>query len=316
MFKLLERIWDVAINRIVSFLPSATELLYELDAQDRLYGVTHECNFPEEASTKPRVIQSVFEPESMSSKEIDQKILELVSSGKDIYELQIKNLKKANPDLIISQEICEVCSAYTNQVNNAMKILDKRPEVFAMNPHDIDGILSNINEISRKIHVIKKGEKLVESLKERITFCKKQVSHKPKVLAIEWIEPFYTAGHWVPEMIDIVGAKNLISKRSEHSRKMTFDEIKDSDPDIIIMMPCGFNVERTILEYNKNLRDDPDWQKLRSVKEKNIFAVDANSYFSKPSIRIITGIEILSNIIHPEVYTENQVPSASFRKIN
>ena len=250
MFKLLERIWNVAINRIVSFLPSATELLYELDAQDRLYGVTHECNFPEEASTKPRVIQSVFEPESMSSKEIDQKILELVSSGKDIYELQIKNLKKANPDLIISQEICEVCSAYTNQVNNAMKILDKRPEVFAMNPHDIDGILSNINEISRKIHVIKKGEKLVESLKERITFCKKQVSHKPKVLAIEWIEPFYTAGHWVPEMIDIVGAKNLISKKSEHSRKMTFDEIKNSDPDIIILMPCGFNVERTIMEYN------------------------------------------------------------------
>ena len=190
----------MTINRIVSFLPSATELLYELDAQDRLYGVTHECDFPVEASTKPRVIQSVFEPESMSSKEIDQKILELLSSGKDIYELQIKNLKKANPDLIISQEICEVCSAYTNQVNNAMKILDKRPEVFAMNPHDIDGILSNINEISRKIHVIKKGEKLVESLKERITFCKKQVSHKPKVLAIEWIEPFYTAGHWVPEL--------------------------------------------------------------------------------------------------------------------
>ena len=306
----------MAINRIVSFLPSATELLYELDVQDRLYGVTHECNFPEEASTKPRVIQSVFEPESMSSKEIDQKILELVSSGKDIYELQIKNLKKANPDLIISQEICEVCSAYTNQVNNAMKILDKRPEVFAMNPHDIDGILSNINEISRKIHVIKKGEKLVESLKERITFCKKQVSHKPKVLAIEWIEPFYTAGHWVPEMIDIVGAKNLISKRSEHSRKMTFDEIKDSDPDIIIIMPCGFNVERTILEYNKNLRDDPDWQKLRSVKQKNVFAVDANSYFSKPSIRIVTGIEILGKIIHPEVFTEIQVPYTSFRKIN
>ena len=316
MFKLLERIWNVAINRIVSFLPSATELLYELDAQDRLYGVTHECNFPEEASTKPRVIQSVFEPESMSSKEIDQKILELLSSGKDIYELQIKNLKKANPDLIISQEICEVCSAYTNQVNNAMKILDKRPEVFAMNPHNIDGILSNIDEISRKIHVIKKGEKLVESLKERITFCKKQVSHKPKVLAIEWIEPFYTAGHWVPEMIDIVGAKNLISKRSEHSRKMTFDEIKDSDPDIIIMMPCGFNVERTILEYNKNLRNDPDWQKLRSVKQKNVFAVDANSYFSKPSIRTITGIEILGKIIHPEVFTEIRVPDTSFRKIN
>ena len=307
----------MAINRIVSFLPSATELLYELDAQDRLYGVTHECNFPEDASTKPRVIQSVFEPESMSSKEIDQKILELMSSGKDIYKLQVKNLKKANPDLIISQEICEVCSAYTNQVNSAIQILDKKPEVFAMNPHDIDGILSNIKEISRKIHALEKGKKLIKSLEKRIEFCKeKQVSHKPKVLAIEWIEPFYTAGHWVPEMIDVVGAKNLISKKSEHSRKMTFDEIENSDPDIIVLMPCGFNVERTIIEYNKNLRDDPKWQNLRTVKEKNVFAVDANSFFSKPSIRTVTGIEILGNIIHPKEYSDLQVPNGSFRKIN
>jgi len=307
----------VAINRIVSFLPSATELLYELGFQDRLYGVTHECNFPEDASTKPRVIQSVFEPESMSSKEIDQKILELMSSGKDIYELQVKNLKKANPDLIISQEICEVCSAYTNQVNSAIQILDKKPEVFAMNPHDIDGILSNIKEISRKIHALEKGKKLIKSLEKRIEFCKeKQVSHKPKVLAIEWIEPFYTAGHWVPEMIDVVGAKNLISKKSEHSRKMTFDEIENSDPDIIVLMPCGFNVERTIIEYNKNLRDDPKWQNLRTVKEKNVFAVDANSFFSKPSIRTVTGIEILGNIIHPKEYSDLQVPNGSFRKIN
>ena len=307
----------MSINRIVSFLPSATELLYELDAQDRLYGVTHECNFPDDASKKPRVIRSVFDPENMSSKEIDQKILKLVSSGNDIYELQVENLKKANPDLIISQEICEVCSAYTNQVNIAMKVLGKRPEVFAMNPHDINGILSNINEISRKIHVSNKGKKLIESLKKRIKFCKeKQVAQKPKVLAIEWIEPFYTAGHWVPEMIDIVGAKNLISKKSEHSRKMTFDEIKNSDPDIIILMPCGFNVERTIMEYNKNLKNDPDWRNLRSVREKNVFAVDANSYFSKPSIRTITGIEILGKIIHPEIFTEIQVPSASFRKIS
>jgi len=307
----------MAINRIVSFLPSATELLYELDAQDRLYGVTHECNFPIDANRKPRVIQSVFEPEKMSSKEIDQKILELVSNGKDIYELQVENLKEANPDLIISQEICEVCSAYTNQVNNAMKILEKKPQVFAMNPHDIHGILSNIKEISKKIHVSEKGNKLVESLEKRIELCReKQISHMPKVLAIEWIEPFYSAGHWVPEMIETVGAKNLISKKSEHSRKIMFDEIKNSDPDIIIMMPCGFNVERTIDEYNNNLKSDHDWQSLRAVKEKNVFAVDANSYFSKPSIRTITGIEILGRIIHPNEFSQIQVPNESFRKIN
>ena len=307
----------MTINRIVSFLPSATELIYELDAQDRLYGVTHECDFPEDASKKPHVIQSVFEPEKMSSKEIDQKILELISNGKDIYELQVENLKKANPDLIISQEICEVCSAYTNQVNNAVKILDKRPEIFAMNPHDIHGILNDIEEISKKIHASEKGIKLVESLKKRIEFCKeKQVSHMPKVLAIEWIEPFYTAGHWVPEMIEIVGAKNLISKKSEHSRKIMFDEIKDSDPDIIIMMPCGFNVQRTIEEYNNYLKSNHVWQNLRAVEDKNVFAVDANSYFSKPSIRTIYGIEILGKIIYPDEFSQIQVPDESFRKIN
>ena len=305
------------MNRIVSFLPSATELLYELGVQDRLYGVTHECNFPEDAINKPRGIRSVFEQERMSSKEIDEKIIELVSNGKDIYELQIENLKKANPDLIISQEICEVCSAYTNQVNNAMKILGGRPEVFAMNPHDIQGILSNIEEISRKIHESEKGIKLIESLEKRISFFKeKQISDKPKVLAIEWIKPFYSAGHWVPEMIETVGGKNLISKKSEHSKKISLGEIKNSDPDIIIMMPCGFNVKRTIEEYDNNLKGDHDWQSLRSVKDGNVFAVDANSYFSKPSMRTITGIEILGKIIHPEKFSHVKVPNESFIKIN
>ena len=307
----------MTINRIVSFLPSATELLYALDVQDKLFGVTHECDFPKDARTIPNVIESVFEPKKMSSKEIDEKILELVSNNKDIYELQIDNLKKANPDLIISQEICEVCSAYTNQVNNAMKILDKKPELFAMNPHDIEGIISNVSDISEKIGKVEKGIEIINSLKQRIEyFNEKQVSDKPKVLAIEWIEPFYTSGHWVPEMVELAGAENLISKRSEHSRKMTFGEIKNSDPDIIVMMPCGFDVQRTIREYNMNLKNNQEWNSLRAVKEKNIFAVDANSFFSKPSIRTITGIEILAKIIHPDEFSKVQIPNNSFRKIN
>ena len=157
----------MAINRIVSFLPSATELIYELGEQERIFGVTHECDFPKDARTKPHVIESVFEPEKMSSKEINEKILDLVTNGNEIYELQVNNLKKANPDLIISQEICEVCSAYTNQVNNAMEILGTKPEIFVMNPHNIEGILSNVDEISRKIGVVEKGVKLVNSLKKK-----------------------------------------------------------------------------------------------------------------------------------------------------
>ena len=307
----------MAINRIVSFLPSATELIYALDAQDRLFGVTHECDFPKDASKKPNVIESVFEPKKMSSKEIDDKVLDLMSNNQDIYELQIENLKNASPDLIISQEICEVCSAYTNQVDHAMKILDKKPELFIMNPHNIEGIISNVSEISKKIGACEKGTKLVNSLKKRIKyFNEKQISTKPKVLAIEWIEPFYTSGHWVPEMVELVGGENLISKKSEYSRKMSFDEIKDSDPDIIIMMPCGFDVQRTVMEYNKNLKNNMEWKSLRAVIQKNVFAVDANSFFSKPSIRTITGIEILAKIIHPDKFYDMKIPNESFRKIN
>jgi iron complex transport system substrate-binding protein len=198
-----------------------------------------------------------------------------------------------------------------------MKILDKKPELFAMNPHDIEGIISNVSDISEKIGKAEKGTEIINSLKQRIEyFNEKQFFDKPKVLAIEWIEPFYTSGHWIPEMVELAGAENLMSKKSEHSRKMTFDEIKNSDPDIIIMMPCGFDVQRTIREYNMNLKNNQEWNSLRAVKEKNIFAVDANSFFSKPSIRTITGIEILAKIIHPDEFSKMRIPNKSFRKIN
>ena len=304
-------------KRIVSFLPSATELIYELGAQNQLFGVTHECKFPKNATSKPHVIESVFEPKKMSSKQIDDRVNDLVSNGKPIYKIQEVNLKKANPDLIISQEICDVCSASTNEVNNAISILEKKPEVFVMNPHNLQGIINNVKEISKIIGKRNEGNALVKSLKSRIEFFHdKQILDKPKVLAIEWLEPFFTSGHWIPEMIELVGAENLISKKGDRSRQMTFNEIEKADPDIIILMPCGFNVKRTINEYNKTLKINHRWKNLRAIKEKNIFAVDANSYFSKPSVRTVTGIEILGKIIHPEKFIEMHVPNKSFQKIN
>lgn len=302
--------------RIVSFLPSATELIFELGYQDKLFGVTHECLYPKDAQLKPRVIESVFDPSILSSKQIDDKIMKLTSEKKDIFKLNSEKLKDANPDLIISQEICEVCSAYTNQVNDAMNILERKPDVLTMNPHDIEGILLTIIDISKKIGAEEKGKLIVADLRTRIEHVgMKEFKHEPKVLAIEWINPFFTAGHWIPEMVEVVGAKNLISKKSEHSRKMTLDEIIDTDPDIIILMPCGFDVDRTVKEYKENLLTNTEWSKLRAVKENNIFAVDANSFFSKPSLRTIIGIEILAKIIQPEIFNELKVPVKSYTKI-
>jgi len=304
------------IERIVSFLPSATELIFELGFQDKLYGVTHECLYPINAKLKPRVIESVFDSDNLSSRQIDDKIMELMSSGKNIFKLNHDELVNANPDLIISQEICEVCSAHTNQVNDAIDILEHKPDVLTMNPHDIEGILLTIMDISKKIGAVQEGEDLVGALRTRIKYIKnKNFNRRPNVLAIEWIEPFFTAGHWVPEMIELVGGKNLISKKGERSRKMLLDEIIKIDPELIILMPCGFNVERTIKEYKNILEKNSEWNSLRAVKEKKVFIVDANSFFSKPSLRTIIGIEILAKIIQPEIFNELKVPVKSYTKI-
>ena len=303
-------------KRIVSFLPSATELIYELEAQEKLFGVTHECNYPNDASSKPRVIESVFEPENMSSQEIDEQICSLSERGEDIYKLVTQNVINAKPDLIISQEICEVCSAYTNQVKNAIKILDEKPEIYSMSPHDVQGILKCVKDIAEKIDKVQRGIEIVNSLNSRINKIKNvQISNKPKVLGIEWIKPFFTSGHWVPEMIEFSGGINMITKTGEHSRKMNIEEIENTDPDVLILMPCGFDVQRTVSEYNKYLRNDTRWNQLRAVKNKKVFAVDANSFFSKPSIRIVKGIEILAKILHPEIFTDLEVPNSSFLKI-
>ena len=290
-------------ERIISFLPSATELIYELGAQDSLFGVTHECLYPSNAKTKPRVISSVFDPILMSSREIDDKINELMKNGKEIYNINEKNIIKAKPDLIISQDVCEVCSAHTNQVNYALSILEKKPQVYTMNPHNLDEILFCIKEISKKIGKEDKGNMLVDSLEKRIDYIKnKKFENWPSVIAIEWIDPLFTSGHWIPQMVETAGGKNLISSQKERSRKMGLDELKKIDPDIIIMMPCGFDVDRTIKEYGKILAQDKEWNSLKAVQEGFVFAVDANSYFSKPSFRTITGIKILAKTIHLEIF--------------
>ena len=306
----------MTIERIVSFLPSATELLYELGVKDRIFGVTHECLYPEDAKSKPRVITSVLNPDVLNSKEIDDKIIELMRNGQDIFMLDEKNLVKAMPDLIVSQEICEVCSAYTNQVNKALSILDKKPEVHALNPSDLQGILSSIDELAKKVGKEEQGTILRKSLEKRIEYIKsKKFEKRPRVLCIEWVEPFFTSGHWIPEMVELAGGKNMISIKGEKSRRMAFEEVEKANPEIIIMMPCGFDTERTISEYKNVLGNNDQWKKLDAVKSNNVYAVDANSYFSKPSIRTITGLEILAKIIHPQMFGELDIPQNSFKQI-
>ena len=304
------------MQRIVSFLPSATELIYALDAQDMLLGVTHECVYPKEAKSKPKVINTIVDSEKLDSKQIDEITCKLINDGKDIFVLNKENIKKANPNLIVSQNTCEVCAAHTNQVQQAIEMLETKPEIYSMDPHNIEEILAGILEFSKIIDVEEKGKILKKKLEKRIEKIKnKKISNAPKIVVIEWINPFFTAGHWVPEMVEISGGVNLISKTGEHSRKMTIHEIVNVQPEIIILMPCGFDVKRTKIEYEKFLKNDKEWNELQAVKENNVFAVDANSFFSKPSIRTIDGIEILAKIIHPEIFSNISIPENSYVKL-
>ena len=307
----------MAIDRIVSFLPSATELLYEFDVQDKLFGVTHECKYPVTATLKPQVISSVINSDDLTSNEINTITCTLLRDGKNIFELNKKNLLDANPDLIISQETCEVCAAYTTQVKTALDILPKKPELYSMDPHNLKEIILSVTTLGKILQKEEKALEITNSLQKRIKNIQNFKNKKmPKVLAIEWIEPFFTAGHWIPGMIELAGGINLISKTGEHSRRMELDEIINSNPDVIILMPCGFDTARTISEYDSILKNNHAWNSLNAVKNNQIFAVDANSFFSKPSIRTIEGLEILAKIIQPGKFDDLSVSVNSFSNIS
>jgi iron complex transport system substrate-binding protein len=310
-------------KRIVSFLPSATEILYKLGADSQIIGVTHECNYPPQAKTKPRVINSAFDASTMSSKEIDDKIVELFSNGKDIYIVNDNLLKELKPDIIVAQGICEVCSPFTKEIKRAISILGYNPKVIILDPSCISDILNNILEISKSVEKIEEGQNLVKLLEDKIdrikevTELKNREKHIQKILCLEWIDPFFTAGHWVPEMVDIAGGINGLSKSKEQSRRTSLEEIIKFDPDKIILMPCGFNIDRTLKEYkNTSLHNNQQWKKLRAIQNNEIYIVDAGSYFSKPGPRTITGIEILAKIIFPNEFRHILIPENAFTKLN
>jgi iron complex transport system substrate-binding protein len=313
----------MAFQRIISFLPSATEILYEMGADSQIIGVTHECNYPEAAKSKPRVINSSFDASTMSSKEIDDKIGELFGNGKDIYIVNDKIIKELKPDLIVAQGICEVCSPFTKEIKRAISILGYNPKVIVLDPRNISDILDNINEIATNIGKVKEGKRLVRLLEAKINRIKKNSELKtnkenlPKIICLEWIDPFFTAGHWVPEMVEIAGGINGLSKSKEQSRRASIGEIKKFDPDKIILMPCGFTIDRTINEYkNTNtLNNNQEWNNLRAIKNNELYAVDAGSYFSKPGPRTITGIDILAKIISPNKFNNIQTPENSYSKL-
>lgn len=306
-------------KRIVSFLPSATEILFEIGLGQYVYGVTHECTFPLEASKRHVVIRPVIDFDSMSGLEIDEKIKELSLRNQPIFALDEKLIKEIQPDVLISQNLCSVCAPFENEVVRANGVLGYNPKNLILNPRNLQDIFKNIIKIGKEIGNLENAIRLRDKLNSRIhdiqtslesTVNKEKNDRFPRIMCLDWINPFYLAGHWVPDMVVASGGLSNGIVSGMDSRQTTLSEIEKVNPDKIIIAPCGYDLKRTQSEYDQF--DNPRWRSLKAYKDDQIYLVDSNSYFSKPSPRIVTGIEILCRILHPDLFSHLKLLDKSF----
>jgi len=298
--------------RICSFLPSATEIVYELGLGDHLVGVTHECDYPPEAAEKSRVIMSLIKPEELTSKEIDRIVSDNHKAGRSTYIVEEQALRIANPDIILTQGLCDVCAVSGNEVLEAVKVLGHKPRVISLEPNTLEEILDTILIVGEATERKDQSKDLVDKLKSRIDKVKSIFANEknpPRVMCLEWLDPVYVAGHWVPEMVEIAGAECGLGKAGEPSFKISWDEMVEFSPQVIILMPCGFDIDKTIEEIDV-LTSNERWNRLPAARNGHVYLVDANSYFSRPGPRVVEGLEILAKIFHPEI-SDFEVPDNS-----
>jgi iron complex transport system substrate-binding protein len=303
--------------RICSFLPSATEIAFALGLGDSVVGVTHECDYPPEAKQREVVVKSAIDPHNISSGTIDKIVTGYLKAKKSIYTIDLARFKKTNPDLILTQELCDVCALDYQEVSEAAKTLAQRPNIISLTPGTLTDVLRDIAHVGQSTGTTREAAALVDQLTERIQRVRDQASQsdlRPRVACLEWLDPIYCAGHWVPEMVGLAGGSDGLGKMGQPSQKIDWSNIIEYGPEVIVLMPCGFNVERTLGEIDLLYRL-PGWKELPAVKERRLFAVNGHAYFSRPGPRLIEGLEILAQIVHPETFPWKAAPDAA-RKLN
>jgi iron complex transport system substrate-binding protein len=288
--------------RICSFLPSATEIVYALGLQDQLFGVTHECDYPEDAKTKPKLTASLLS--ASSSGEIDRSVRESLRKGNGIYSLNYENLRNARPDIIFTQELCEVCAVPYGEIERAAKTLAKQPQVVSLDTFTLEDILKAIEVVGAKCGETSEGKNLVQSLRSRIRRVEELSFHRSrkKVFFMEWIEPIMSCGHWMPELIDLAGGSEIFGVRGKNSRVIDWKDVAPASPEYLIIAPCGFGVKKSEEEARKYLPKLEGWESIPAVKAGNVYLSDGNAYFSRPGPRIVDGLEILASILNPEAH--------------
>jgi iron complex transport system substrate-binding protein len=301
--------------RICSLLPGATEIAYLLGLGDQIVGVTHECDYPPDAQYKPAVVRSVIDAKRMSSAEIDAKVIELLQAGKGLYSIDERVFMDAAPDLILTQGLCDVCALDYTEVVAAAKRLTSTPHIVSLNPRSLAEMLDDILRIGSATGRAAAASTVVNNLRKRIdAVAINEPEYRPRVVCLEWFEPLYVAGHWVPEMITLAGGFDVLGRKNEPSHRIEWREVIDANPDVILLMPCGFDVRRAVKESTP-LRSLEGWQDLPAVKSQNVYVLNGNAYFSRPGPRLVNGLEILARILRPGESSE-LIPPDEAAKFN
>jgi iron complex transport system substrate-binding protein len=297
--------------RIVSLLPSATEICYSLGLGEQLVGVTHECDFPPEALSKPKLTRSML-PESLQthpgtnpspnpgrSAAIDRHVRANVHQGSSLYALDSELLEQLAPDLIITQELCAVCAVSYEIVAGAAKRLRGDPRIISLEPASLDDVFDTIVTIAELTGIPERAPQALEPLRSRVTALSERTKSlsRPKTLLLEWADPPMSAGHWIPELIELAGGEPVLANALGNSQKLDWSAIAQADPDVIFVAPCGYDLPAA-REAIRELDVNPAWRTLRAVRERRVFAIDGNAYISRPGPRLVDSAEILSRALH------------------
>ena len=292
------------MHRIVTLLPSATEIVCALGFGDELVGRSHECDFPAGVEHLPALTEPKFKVEGTSA-EIDQRVKQIVGDALSVYRVDAARLRELKPDVIVTQSQCEVCAVSERDVEAAVgEWLGAQPRIVSLAPYSLSDVFEDMVRVAAALGDEQRGQETVAKLKARMDAMQQRAAtaeSKPTFACIEWIDPMMSAGNWMPELVAMAGGTNLFGKAGEHSPWMKFEELAEKDPEVIMISPCGFPMKRSDEEI-PILTRNPRWNGLRAVRQKRVFVADGNQYFNRPGPRIVESLEILAEILHPEIF--------------
>jgi iron complex transport system substrate-binding protein len=297
--------------RIVSLLPSATEILFSLGLDAEVVGVSYDCDFPRQVSHLRVVVDSRIPP-GLPSLEIDRQVREYVERGESLYIVNSEALRELSPDLVVTQDLCLVCAASPDDLAAVLANFEKRPRVLSLNPRNLGDVWDDISRVASETSREDSAKKLLAEIKRRLHALKRQVdkiSGRPRVAFLEWLDPFYVGGHWVPEMIALAGGEDVFGRVGAPSFRVELKDIVAAAPDIIVVAPCGYDAKQARKEYCA-MTFPSEWEAIPAVRHGRVYAFEANAYASRPGPRLVTGVEALAKIFHPEIVVGEEAANA------